>query len=276
MKPLLLAVTIAGLLLSGLARAECSDADRRTLEALDRAWAEAGRTGDRAMLDKIYADDFQDLAPGNAADKAQAIAGTMEDFEYARTHPQDAVKNSYDHYIIQCTPDSATVTHRAVSSGMDAGKPWSQQRRSVHMLEKRGGAWQVVANAGHALDDAGELLYLEHDWNDADIRGDAAWFERYYAGDYSSVSSRNGSLSGKAEDIADIKAGKRKTTWAQLSDLDARVDGDAAVVTGINHVKGRDDKGQPFDRRIRFTDTFVKRDGQWRVWATQGTLIQDE
>lgn len=272
----LLAVTIAGLLLSGLAHAECSDADRKALEALDRSWGEAGRTGDRATLDRIYADDFRDLAPGDRSDRAAAIAGTMEDFEYNRAHPQEAAKNSYDHYIIHCTPDTATITHRVVISGMDDGKPWSTQRRSVHMLEKRGGAWQVVSNAGHALDDAGELLYLEHDWNDADIRGDAAWFERNFAGDYSGVSSRTGKLSGKAEEIADLKAAKRKTNWAQLSDLDARVDGKAAVVTGINHVKGTDDKGQAFDRRIRFTDTFIKRDGEWRVWASQGTLVQDK
>ncbi|MCY7355116.1 MAG: nuclear transport factor 2 family protein [Lysobacter sp.] len=272
----LLAVTIVGLLLSGLAHAECPDADRKALEALDRSWAEAGRTGNRAMLDKIYADDFQDLAPGNRADRAAAIADTMETYEYDRAHPQDAAKNSYDHYVIHCTPDTATITHRLVISGMDSGKPWSQQRRSVHMLEKRGGAWQVVGNAGHPLDDAGELVYLEHDWNNADMRGDAAWFERNYAGDFSGVSSRTGKMSGKAEDIADLKAGKYKMTWAQLSDLDARVEGDAAVVTGINHVRGTDDKGQAFDRRVRFTDTFIKRDGEWRVWASQGTQIQDK
>jgi hypothetical protein len=26
-----------------------------------------------------------------------------------------------------------------------------------------------------------------------------------------------------------------------------------------------------FDRNVRFTDTFVKRDGRWMVWASQGT-----
>jgi hypothetical protein len=32
-------------------------------------------------------------------------------------------------------------------------------------------------------------------------------------------------------------------------------------------------KGAAFDRKVRFTDTFVKRDGRWLVWATQGTAI---
>jgi hypothetical protein len=42
----------------------------------------------------------------------------------------------------------------------------------------------------------------------------------------------------------------------------------------VNHVKGKDDKGVAFDRWIRFTDTFVKRDGRWLVWATQGTEVK--
>jgi ketosteroid isomerase-like protein len=45
------------------------------------------------------------------------------------------------------------------------------------------------------------------------------------------------------------------------------------IVTGINEVKGKDEQGQAFSRRTRFTDTYIKRDGRWQVWATQGTLI---
>jgi len=44
-------------------------------------------------------------------------------------------------------------------------------------------------------------------------------------------------------------------------------------VTGVNHVKGRDDKGQAIDRRTRFTDVFIQRDGRWQVLATQGTVV---
>ena len=35
-----------------------------------------------------------------------------------------------------------------------------------------------------------------------------------------------------------------------------------------------DEKGQPMDRRIRYTDVFVKRDGRWLVLASHGTLIK--
>ena len=70
-----------------------------------------------------------------------------------------------------------------------------------------------------------------------------------------------------------MKTSKAVLDSLELSDLDARVEGNVAIITGINHVRGKDDKGAAFDRRTRFTDTFIKRDGRWLVWATQGTLI---
>ena len=36
---------------------------------------------------------------------------------------------------------------------------------------------------------------------------------------------------------------------------------------------GRDAQGKAMDRRVRFTDVYIKRDGRWQVWATQGTTI---
>jgi ketosteroid isomerase-like protein len=115
---------------------------------------------------------------------------------------------------------------------------------------------------------------MESDWNDAFKRGDAAWLESNYASDATDVSSRTGVIHTKAEEIASMKTDKTVFESLELYDLNVRVDGNAGIVTGINHVKGRDAQGKAFDRRSRFTDTFVKRDGRWQVWATQGTLIQ--
>ncbi len=123
------------------------------------------------------------------------------------------------------------------------------------------------------MDESAALGYLERKWSNADIKRDVSWFEQNYAADYSSISSRTAKLTNKAEELADFKNDKSRTESAELSEMNIRVDGNMAVVTGVNHVKGRDEKGQPFDRRVRFTDTFIKRDGRWQVWATQGTRI---
>ncbi len=123
------------------------------------------------------------------------------------------------------------------------------------------------------MDESAALGYLERKWSNADIKRDVSWFEQNYAADYSSISSRTAKISNKADEFAGYKTDKRITKSAELSEMNIRIDGNTAVVTGVNHVKGRDDKNQTMDYRLRFTDTFINRDGRWQVWATQGTKI---
>jgi ketosteroid isomerase-like protein len=130
----------------------------------------------------------------------------------------------------------------------------------------------VVSNAGNNLDDNAVLWYLEQDWNDALMKRDGAWFEKNYASDFSSISSMSGNLSGKAQEIADI-VNDKGLELAETTDMNIRVEGNFAVVTGIFRTKGKDEKGVAYDRRSRFTDTWIKRDGRWMAWASQGTLI---
>ncbi|MFN2398878.1 MAG: nuclear transport factor 2 family protein [Gemmatimonadaceae bacterium] len=266
-----LAAALLVLVTSASAYAQCTDADRKKLEEFDTAWGEAGIRGDRAFLQNVYADNYMGLGSGATLAKAQTIDNTVRDAERSKANPQDAPKVTADHYIIACTPNSATITHRNTVMAKVDGKEQTFYSRSVHVLEKRGDRWQVVSNAGHALDDAGILLYMERDWNEASRKRDAAWFERNYASDASDISSRTGEIHSKAEEIASMKTDKSVVESLELSELNVRIEGTAAIVTGVNHVKGRDEQGKAFDRRVRFTDTFVKRDGRWQVWATQGT-----
>jgi len=258
---------------SRTAFAQCSDADKKALEAFDKAWGDASVGGDRAFLQNAYADDYAGLGAGGTTTKAQTIDNTVRDAERNRANPQYVDRSSADNYIIVCTPNTATITHRNVTTPTQGGTQESFYSRSVHFLEKRRGRWQVVSGTGNALNDQGVLLYMERDWNDASKRRDVAWFERNYAGDASDVSSRTGGIHTKAEEIESMKTDKSVLESLELSDLNVRVEGNTAVVTGVNQVKGRDAQGKPFDRRVRFTDTFIKRDGRWQVWATQGTTI---
>ena len=266
---LILAITAAAVL---AAAAQCSDSDKRGLEAFDRAWGTAGEQGDRAALMSIYSDDYVGY-PG-MVNKTDAIENTMRAFAANKAAGASAGTIVHDSYEISCTANSATIVHRNIASvpGGPQGKPETFWTRSVHFLEKRGGKWQVVSNAGHDMDDAMILRYLEHDWNAAAVKKDGAWFEKYYAADYTSVSSRDGSLTNKAQDIAETLKGGGDD-WNELSQLNIRIDGNTAIVTGVNHVKGKDDKGVAFDRKVRFTDTWIKRDGYWQAWATQGTRM---
>jgi ketosteroid isomerase-like protein len=51
--------------------------------------------------------------------------------------------------------------------------------------------------------------------------------------------------------------------------------GDSAIATGLWVGNGTDEKGKPFDVRVRWTDTWIKMsDGKWQCVATQNTQVK--
>jgi ketosteroid isomerase-like protein len=258
-------------LTAGTVFAECSAADKKALEAWDRDWGVATQSGDKAKMMDIYADDFMGMPEG--INKATSIDNAMKAFERAKTNPNPD-KVTHDHYIISCTPNSATITHRNViwTANGTGGKPETFWTRSVHVVEKRNGKWMAVTNAGHGLDEFDTIAYLEQDWNDAIVKRDRAWFEKHFADDYTGVSGLNGEVSGKKKDIDDM-VNDKGLEWAGTSNMNVNVNGNMAYVTGIFHTKGKDDKGVAYDRRVRYIDTWVKRDGVWQAWTSQGTML---
>ncbi|MFZ0061724.1 MAG: nuclear transport factor 2 family protein [Pyrinomonadaceae bacterium] len=267
-------LTLTVLFASVCVVAQCSEADQQKLIAFDKAWGEAGQRGDKAFLQNVYADDYMNTSVAGTITKAQALENAVRAAERRSANPQPAAQTTPDNYIIACTPNSATITHRNVTVTKADGKEQTSYSRSVHFLEKRGGEWRVVSDAGGPLNDAGQLLYMEMDWSDADKRGDTAWFERNLADDYFGISSTTGKLNSRSDDVAEMKNRKEMFDSAVASDMQVRVEGNTGIVTGIYHLKGRDEKGQPLDRRIRYTDIYAKKDGRWQVIGSQGTLIK--
>ncbi|HEX6125605.1 MAG TPA: nuclear transport factor 2 family protein [Pyrinomonadaceae bacterium] len=257
------------------AAAECSQADKKALAEFDAAWSKAGQTGDKASLMAIYADDYVGF-PGMQS-KTATIDATMRTFERNKANPAGADKVASDHYFISCTPNTATITHRNTiwTPEGTGGKPETFYARSVHFLEKRGGKWQVVSNAGNDLDEYSTLWYLEQDWNDAILKKDKAWFEKNYAADFTSISSASAKLMNRAEDISDAVDFKGTMELAETTGMNIRIDRNFAIVTGVFRTKGKDEKGVAFDRKVRYTDTWIKRDGRWQAWSSQGTAIPE-
>jgi ketosteroid isomerase-like protein len=267
----LIATMGLGLLFAGGAQAACSAADQAALEKLDRAWGDAARVGDRAALEQIYAEGFAELAPGAPSDRKAAIDAAVEDAAALKAAGKSPDPVTHDFYHINCSAHSALITHRnwgPAGEGPDAGT-W--QTRSVHQLEKVDGKWRVLSNATHAASDDMQVGYMDLEWNTAELKGDRAWFERNLADDYIGVSSRNGKREDKGDFLAEF--GKTKVTVAETTDMDVQVDGDRALVTGIYTTRGTEADGKAFERRTRYIDSFVRRDGRWQIWSSQGTPI---
>ena len=265
----IVAVTIVGTLAAAPAFAECTKADRSALEEFDRAWGKATRSGDRAALEQVLADDYAGFG-ATIASKAQTIANAVRNAQAPSNQPAGDVRE--DFYQISCTPTTATIVHRnVITAGRDADERVTYSR-SVHVVEKRGGKWQAVASTGHPLNDAATLGYLQLEFADAYRTADLAWFERNLAAGFSGIPT-DGVLQGKDVFIAALRTRRSTYDSADVSEISTRVDGERAVVTAISQIKGRSGEGQPFDVRLRYTATYVKRDGRWQVWAIQATTV---
>jgi hypothetical protein len=119
-----------------------SSSDEQELIRLDKQWGEAGLHGDSAALDNIVADDFMGVSPTGAQTKAQHIAE-------AKANAPNITNATYtaDEYSVRfLDPNTAVMTHSASEKGMNKGKEYTGQHRSMHVWVKRGGKWQVVAS----------------------------------------------------------------------------------------------------------------------------------
>lgn len=121
--------------------ATASSAEQELI-GLDKEWGEGGLRGDTAVLERILADDFIGNSPTGVATKAQNIAE-------AKTNAPNITNATYvaDEYTVRfLDPNTAVMTHRATEKGLDKGKEYNAQHRSMHVWVKRDGRWQVVAS----------------------------------------------------------------------------------------------------------------------------------
>jgi len=111
-----------------------------------------------------------------------------------------------------------------------------------------------------------QLLELESQWINGFGKPDRALLERLMTDDYVS-NNADGSVTNKAQSIAAAEAGFFSGTTSTREDVKVRVYGDMAVITCLDHVKGK------FNGQFRHTSIWVKRKGNWQVVGWQGTAV---
>lgn len=119
-----------------------------------------------------------------------------------------------------------------------------------------------------------EVMALERAWLAAGLKDDVAWYERNLA-DTMVNTDEEGVVTGKAEMVAEAKNHVNKYETLSYDDLKARAYGDTVIATGIVVVKGTS-KGKPVNLRSEWTDTWVKRGGQWQCVASQATKLGEK
>jgi len=110
-----------------------------------------------------------------------------------------------------------------------------------------------------------EVLQFERDACKAFLDADPVALERVLTTDFTLTLS-NGEVSTRGNEIDELRNGRVHYDVFENYDMKARLYDDTAVVVGKTHVRGTAE-GKAFDRVVQFTDTLIKRDGQWQLAA---------
>jgi ketosteroid isomerase-like protein len=114
-----------------------------------------------------------------------------------------------------------------------------------------------------------QIATLEEDWIKAVIRRDAGAFNRLLAPEF--VYTEDDRVYNKDQLIKDVTTSGDTVTSGRNEDLVVRVHGNTAIATGWLVLVGHG-SGRRFERRYRYTDTWLRMAGRWRVIAAQDYL----
>ena len=129
-------------------------------------------------------------------------------------------------------------------------------------------ALALVAQAQDA--DTRALLRLEDGWASALVKRDTVTFKRLLA--EGCVYTENDQVMDRAAVLESVSRGSDTVEAAHNEEMQVHRYGSVtAVVTGWLVVQGRGARGS-FNRRYRFTDTWVKRNNSWQIVAAQDYL----
>ena len=116
-----------------------------------------------------------------------------------------------------------------------------------------------------------EVKQIEIEWGYAFERRDIATLDRLMADDYI-LTDPLGNVRNKRESLAAITMKDVHFESTKSDNVNVRINGDTAVVTGRSTFKGRY-KGWSMAGRYQYTDVLVRRKGCWQAVSSHITAL---
>jgi ketosteroid isomerase-like protein len=170
----------------------------------------------------------------------------------------------------QETPAPTPVTPEAKTTESPAAASPSQKKEAVSKpAAERSPSTAAAAPSGKRTTVEGALKDNENRWEAATAKHDVATMGSLIADDFVGVYF-DGKVMSRSSLIGEAKKDRDTYAHAVNDRLAVHTFGpNVAVVVGTAHEKGTDKNGKPFDRKLRFTDTWVERGGRWQCVASQ-------
>jgi hypothetical protein len=120
-------------------------------------------------------------------------------------------------------------------------------------------------------DDAETVLRLDREISVATWTADPVWFEENLAEDYVLITPTGG-VKSKRDIVRELSAPGMRMDPFDTSEVQLRMYGDSAVVTGRmkqKFVMG----GARYTNDVRYTDVYVKRKGRWLLVSAHASTV---
>jgi ketosteroid isomerase-like protein len=130
----------------------------------------------------------------------------------------------------------------------------------------------TATKSGNGVEDV--ILKIEHQWAEAWVKRDIDSMKRFVAPDWTAA-TEDGELTNKVQFDADLKNGVLTFESLKIDDMKVRIYGDTVIVSGVETEKSKY-KDKDTSGTYRFTDVFVRRDGQWRAIASHISRVASQ
>lgn len=132
-------------------------------------------------------------------------------------------------------------------------------------------ATMFLAASVALADDAETVLRLDREISVATWTADPVWFEENLAEDYVLITP-SGAVKRKGDIVRELSAPGMRMDPFETSEVQLRMYGDSAVVTGRmtqKFVVG----GVRYTNDVRYTDVYVKRKGRWLLVSAHASTL---
>ena len=126
--------------------------------------------------------------------------------------------------------------------------------------------WISLSIAAMAQDSS-KVVAMENAWNQAELNNDASAVQLLLADDFI-MTTADGDMYNKSQFVATIRDKSYKPLALQSTDMVVHSFGSTAIITGSYYEKGMD-QGKTYERRGKFTDTWIYMQGHWQCVASQ-------
>ncbi|HLK31537.1 MAG TPA: nuclear transport factor 2 family protein [Terriglobales bacterium] len=120
---------------------------------------------------------------------------------------------------------------------------------------------------------AAQLEKIEHTWAESEVKHDPAMIAPYLDETFTQINPDN-SVSTRQQVLDSIAKADPTLQAIDIADTKTQSYGDAAVIMG-RYTEKRESAGKHIMVAGRFTDTYIKRNGQWKCVASHDAVAKD-